>query len=476
MICFRAARAFDWPAHRDKTSAARSTASLLREPIPKVYCQVFWLRLKKSKGYRPCDDWIVLPRILLIVVVFLAGAKVFTQMAPGEEFVNFVSANEKFGIHLLQETHSCTERQNVVVSPLPVSLSFALLHEASGDNATENEIESAFGWTGAEDLRPPSRILAIRFQHPLPRPARVVGPHDNALTMKLLNEESAEELWISTTFSCRGKDTIAKSFADMGKSDFGSEFRTLPLRDSQESVVSQAQDSQCQSPTAAIRNIDFWLVSCTHLRTSWADNTFSMGKKKDDDFISATGQTERVPMLVSELNSYWHGKTADFESIELICRTAYLQIVLPNEQKDIQKLEVGLAEDDSSLLSTLRPEIGDVEIPKFSFQFEADIRQSLERMGVKRVFEDTDSLASLVDGPPGAELRGVSQKAQIALDDQGISADAGTVTTGMYGGVMGGPMKPPFHMIVNRPFLFFIRDNVTNSLLFAGAVMNLAAH
>jgi len=34
----------------------------------------------------------------------------------------------------------------------------------------------------------------------------------------------------------------------------------------------------------------------------------------------------------------------------------------------------------------------------------------------------------------------------------------------------------PFHMVVNRPFLFFVRDNVTNSLLFAGAVMDPSKH
>jgi serine protease inhibitor len=30
----------------------------------------------------------------------------------------------------------------------------------------------------------------------------------------------------------------------------------------------------------------------------------------------------------------------------------------------------------------------------------------------------------------------------------------------------------PFHMVLNRPFLFIVRDNVTNALLFVGVMMN----
>jgi len=52
--------------------------------------------------------------------------------------------------------------------------------------------------------------------------------------------------------------------------------------------------------------------------------------------------------------------------------------------------------------------------------------------------------------------------------------DAITIMQGVVGGIAGPGQKPPepFKMIVDRPFLFFIRDNVTNTLLFSGAVMD----
>lgn len=70
----------------------------------------------------------------------------------------------------------------------------------------------------------------------------------------------------------------------------------------------------------------------------------------------------------------------------------------------------------------------------------------------------------------GGILKGVAQKTEISVDETGIRADSETIVTGVYGGIMSG--NPHFHMVLNRPFLFIIRDNATNALLFIGVVMN----
>lgn len=79
---------------------------------------------------------------LLLFAVLCATAT--AQSTSGEEFWNFVAANEKFGRKLLRDVHSSVPGQNVAVSPLSVSSAFALLREASAESATIDEIQRAF--------------------------------------------------------------------------------------------------------------------------------------------------------------------------------------------------------------------------------------------------------------------------------------------------------------------------------------------
>jgi serine protease inhibitor len=121
--------------------------------------------------------------------------------------------------------------------------------------------------------------------------------------------------------------------------------------------------------------------------------------------------------------------------------------------------------------SLLTRAVGDVQLPPFHFTFEGDLRNSLEMMGVKSIFNSApDTLQFMVPGKGGV-LRGVLQKSEITVDEKGIRADSRTVLHGIYGGIMGDPVTP-FHLVLNRPFLFVVRDSVTNALLFAGTVMN----
>jgi serine protease inhibitor len=152
--------------------------------------------------------------------------------------------------------------------------------------------------------------------------------------------------------------------------------------------------------------------------------------------------------MVSLLQYYQHISADDYEAVELPCGDAYLLVLVPAAGKDILELERKFAAGQINLDSMLRSEDGDVTLPMFHIRFSADLMSPLKKLGLNTLFTD-------------------------------YKARAITFLGGVLGGVMGGFMSPPpqpFHMIVNRPFLFFVRDNVTDALLFAGAEMNPTAN
>lgn len=178
-------------------------------------------------------------------------------------------------------------------------------------------------------------------------------------------------------------------------------------------------------------------------------------------------------MIASEPWEYAHAKTTDFEAIALYCRDAYLLLIEPAPDKNLSDLETRLSNGTLSPDAELKTEMGEVELPEFKFQFEADIRPVLEKLGVHQVFSDPGSLYPMAKA--GAVLRGVVQRTEIEVNRKGIRANSTTVTNGIYGGICGDCVKP-FHMVVNRPFVFLIRDRETNGLLFLGSVSDPADH
>jgi len=182
-------------------------------------------------------------------------------------------------------------------------------------------------------------------------------------------------------------------------------------------------------------------------------------------FRTGAGETRRCEMITSEKATYPHAITDSFEAVALPCRTAYMILVLPAAGKSIHELERELAESPEALDAVLKDEFGQVTMPTFHIVAENKLRPMLEEMGLLRVFRDLEDLIRI----PKSHLTEVEQAIDFQADQEGIRASAETITAAIYGGITFGE---PFKMRIDRPFLFFVRDNNANALLFLGAVMD----
>ena len=70
-------------------------------------------------------------------------------------------------------------------------------------------------------------------------------------------------------------------------------------------------------------------------------------------------------------------------------------------------------------------------------------------------------------------LTRVQEGALMKVDETGAEIASYSVVGGVIGGICGNcpPPPPPFHMIVNRPFLFSIVDTRTNQTLYMGTIV-----
>lgn len=118
------------------------------------------------------------------------------------------------------------------------------------------------------------------------------------------------------------------------------------------------------------------------------------------------------------------------------------------------------------------------EIPRFSFDYQLDLRNCLNNLGVTDVFDsERADLSSMIEGQ-SAYIDQAFHSANIAFSHEGIKAAATT----FYGGAAaaGDPFIPfSYHFDVpveeidlsfNRPYLFFILDKDSGEIWFSGAV------
>lgn len=395
----------------------------------------------------------------------LPASPVITKSQPEM----FVRANDSFALDLLQKSHGEIPDRNIVVSPLPVSLMFAALWDGTRDIESAKELVPAFHWN--QDFATPmgGKMLLTRFAKPEPYPKpHTPPPHLDPAFRHFMQAGKPEELWLSAAFIYRGEGSLSQDFIDKVTYDFGIPFRAVGERTPQGVVLRKNWDPSLPMPTITGAN-DFWITSFTHLRTSWAGNTFVDAKREIDDFHLRSGDVVQADFLKSEFEVYPYVHTEQFEAVVLSCWRARIILVLPSADSTVEKLELAYANNPNLVESLLAQREGDVRIPPFHFSFDADFKNALEQMGVRRIFE-ANTLVNMAPRKGGGILRGVAQKTEITVDENGIRADSGTIAHGVFGGVMG--VQQPFHMKLNRPFLFIIRDNVTGALLFAGAVMN----
>lgn len=403
-------------------------------------------------------------RVWAIIFVLAAISQAPGQRtAPGEALPNLIRGNERFGTKLLERVHSAQPGKNVVVSPLSLTVVFSAIQNSLDDRDGREEFGRVFGWGAYPRLAVPTKMLLAAFEKPDLRPH---PPHRARIAGQLFTfpVPPVEGAWITNAVLYRSNDTIANDFVLSGKKYFGLSFTRTGERRPGTSDIRQAKDSGDIPKTSPMN--DLVISSGTHLQTAWAGNTFSMSEPYRADFYTLAGTIKRVEVIQSELEMYPYAKSEDFEAVALPCNAGYMLVVLPAEAHSLESLEKKLTEDPQAIDAMLQRREGIVVLPTFHVVFEAQLRKEIEALGIRQGFRDIGNLIKI----PKSYISEVNQRVDIRVNRDGILANAEIVAGVVYGGIMAG--QKPFRMELNRPFLFFVREQTTNALLFAGAVMD----
>ena len=150
-------------------------------------------------------------------------------------------------------------------------------------------------------------------------------------------------------------------------------------------------------------------------------------------------------------------------------------IILPNENKNINKFISELNDEKlQRLLKRMAKEKVRLQLPKFELEFSSKLNSALKKLGMNDAFNEIK--ANLNGIGKNLYIGEVIQKTYLKVDEAGTEAAAVTVVTVREKGAMIVKRPKIYSMIVERPFLFLLKNNklpINNEMLFMSKIEKL---
>ena len=206
------------------------------------------------------------------------------------------------------------------------------------------------------------------------------------------------------------------------------------------------------------------LVNAIYFKAIW-ENQFEPSLTKNLPFTRPDGSKVSVPTMAME-TEYQYSAGTGYRAVQIpFLASASMTIVVPDNMSSfVNGLSAAQLTTISSHASTY---IVDLTLPKFSNDSRVDLATLLKAMGMTTAFDPSSADLSGITTDEKLFLDKVIHQANIDVDEQGTTAAAVTVVGGR-GGAGEPPPRVAFH--INKPFLYFIRENTTGAVLFMGRI------
>ena len=374
-----------------------------------------------------------------------------------------------FGLDLLRRLDSTG---NLCASPASIALSLAMVRPgAKGLTATEMDaVLHNFG-TPEQAREIVSLVAALKSR-------TVYDDWDSAnpqATPNHTNKPTIGELDTSNAVFSQQGMTLEQAYLDALSSWFGAgvglvDYKTDPEAARQiinhwASVQTKGRIPQVLQPGDITTQTRIALANAIYVKSAW-HSQFDPNKTKSLPFSRAGGSQVSVPTMAID-NWFMYSAGAGYRSVALALGSGLSMTILVPD--DMASYVNGLtAASLATIFSQSKTYDVDLTLPRFSAETRTDLAEVLAAMGMPTLFTQHADLSGITRHEPLA-ISKVIHQANIDVDEQGATASAVTVTTGV--ATVGPRTMPPhvqFH--VDRPFLYFIHDRSTGTVLFMGRI------
>ncbi len=208
------------------------------------------------------------------------------------------------------------------------------------------------------------------------------------------------------------------------------------------------------------------LVNAVYFNGKW-DRPFSPEATLEQPFFVTESETKPVPMMYQELRAGYL-ETAEAQVLELPYKnyTMGMTVVLPSRSSSLAALENALTPEQLVDWLTLPRREVKVYLPKFTMTSQFNLARVMKALGMLDAFDGGKAdFSGMTEAIQDLFISEIIHKAFVDVSEEGTEAAAATAVMMRTTSIRLDPV-PVFR--ADRPFLFFITEKSTGSILFAG--------
>jgi serpin B len=371
-----------------------------------------------------------------------------------EKSAQLIEADNTFGLELFQKIRKESKEENIMISPLSISVAFAMAYNGA-DKDTKTEMEKAMKLNGltTEQINNSYKMLIKALQS--------------------LDEKVVFEL-ANAIFYADGF-TVKPDFLNINKTVYDAEVTKLQFisPSAVETINKWVADKTHDKITKIIEQLNpldrMVLLNAIYFNGIWT-NKFDEKGTHNLSFTKSNGTTIEVPMMQKE-EKLDYTTNSLFNAVKMPYGNGQYNMVvmLPatgkTSQSVIDALSISNWKKWMIEFETKDPVV--VTMPRFKFAFETELKNVLKGMGMIKAFQPNIADFSKI-AEEDLYISAAVHKSFIDVNENGTEAAAVTSITFTTTSAGNEPPKTIFY--VDKPFVFAITEKDTDAILFIGEV------
>lgn len=370
------------------------------------------------------------------------------------------SSMGNFAFDLYKNIATANNNENVAVSPFSVEAALSMVL-VGAKGTTKSQLQSTLGITADSSVK----SIANKYKS--------INKASDGYTLR-----SANGLFVDNKFQ------IANDYQTTIESDFDVKISAKNFQQEAEQARQDINKFVSQKTNAKIPNLfaegslstdtQLVLVNAVYFKADW-DKQFRVKDTTSQPFALTSGQNKNVRLMTMN-DKFLYGESdvlGGAQVLEMRYRKgeASMIFLLPNKQTGLRAMVDSLTTSvlNEALRSVSENKV-DVFIPKFKVNKEYQMNEHLQKLGIQDVFSNSADLSGM-SRSPNLKISKVVQKVFVEVDEKGTEAAA---ATGIQIVPLMAIIEPDIPKVfrADRPFVYLIRHNPTNTILFIGSVQD----